>query len=130
MPDVWTMKQLERQIGEALKNPHLQERFSNGLENILFVWSALLQTRAAPGWLTRVHDQSGKRLFTEEETRELEPQLQPLATAVLRLVNEEETDEPPAQTQPHTQTGGGESMGIDEAVELFLSTLFKLRRLE
>jgi hypothetical protein len=121
--NIWTMKQLERQIGEALENPATERRFSDGLENILFVWSTLLQTKGAPGWLAQVHDRHGKRLFTDEEARDLEAQLQPLATAVLQLVekddgtgeesNEEELPEPSLQRGG----GDGEPIGMDEAVE-------------
>lgn len=132
------MDQLERQIGDALENPQTANRFSGGLENILFVWSMLMQTRGAPGWLAQVRNGKGQPLFTEEEARNLEHQLQPLATAVLQLVekgeegedeedeDEEDEDEegeedeegPP---QPFLQTGGGdrgeEPMGMDEAVQ-------------
>jgi hypothetical protein len=118
------MNQLERQIGDALENPHTANRFSGGLENILFVWSTLMQTRGAPGWLAQARDGKGVPLFTEEEARDLEYKLHPLATAVLQLVEkgeeggEEEDEEAP---QPFLQTGGGDSgeepMGMDEAVQ-------------
>ena len=91
-PNVTRLEQLETLYESALENPNLQRTLTGNLENLLFIWSALIQRKGQSGWLTKATDALGNPIFDPKEAPELEQKLQPFANAVLAFSSDPQTN--------------------------------------
>lgn len=106
-PPIRSMNQLEHALERVLEDPEKLGTFGDSVENLLFVWTALLQEQGREGWLSKATDSLGNPLFSAEEAPKVEAQIKPLTDAVLAF----------SKDRPLPQTGGGPPEGLDEYVE-------------
>ena len=102
--------QLESMFEGAMENPDLPRVLTDNVENLLFVWSALIQSKGQPGWLASAKDALGNPIFDAAEAAKIELQIAPFASALLSYSCGNKQPESTVQ-----QGGGsGSSSGIDE----------------
>jgi hypothetical protein len=101
------MNQLEHAMERVLQDPEKLGTLGDSVENLLFVWTALLQEQGREGWLSRATDALGNPLFSAEEAPKVEAQIKPLTDAILAF----------SKDRPLPQTGGGDLKGLDEYVK-------------
>ena len=97
--------QLESMFEGAMENPDLPHVLTDNVENLLFVWSALIQSKGQPGWLASAKDALGNPIFDAAEAAKIELQITPFASALLSYSCGNK------QSESAVQQGGGEGGG-------------------
>ena len=110
-----SVQQVSRAIDQAAKEEGAADHATSGVQSILHVISAALEGTES-GWLTRLVDETGTALFSQEEAKELEPKLEPLAAHLRSMLDK----------ASGSQTGG--DFGIDEMYEGFMRQLDSINK--